>query len=289
MNFNLSADHFIITTEKYEPFLKTVDYYLSQYWIDESDPRTRDYWLSRGGPHRILWIMILWLLFVTKVGPLLMANRKPFELRRLMFVYNIVMVVTNAYFFVLSVRWLDYGRRLFEFEFPSREDTSEHTLRHIDETVLYGYTKFFDLLDTIFFVLRKKQSHLTFLHLYHHFMVPVLGWAAIKLGPTCQPIAVFAILNTLVHTIMYSYYALAAFGPSIQKYLWWKRYITLLQITQFLIFVTYGAFSAYLTSGWPKGLYWIGWVQNPLFLGLFLNFYRNSYNSRKCLKTVKSS
>ncbi|CAG2117655.1 unnamed protein product [Medioppia subpectinata] len=194
-----------------------------------------------------------------------------------MFAYNVFMVVSNAYFFALSIRWLDYGRRAFEFEFPSRTDTSAATLEQIDETVLYGYTKFIDLIDTVFFVLRKKHSHLTFLHLYHHFMVPVLGWSAIKLGPTCQPIAVFAILNTLVHVIMYSYYALSAFGPSVQRFLWWKRYITLLQISQFCVFVTYGAFSAALTSGWPKGLYWIGWVQNPLFLLLFLNFYRQSY------------
>lgn len=37
-------------------------------------------------------------------------------------------------------------------------------------------------------------------------------------------------LNSLVHTIMYSYYGLAALGPSVQKYLWWKRYITMIQL-----------------------------------------------------------
>lgn len=37
-------------------------------------------------------------------------------------------------------------------------------------------------------------------------------------------------INTLVHTIMYSYYFLAALGPQIKKYLWWKKYLTGLQI-----------------------------------------------------------
>ena len=269
--------------------VNTFDYYLSQYWIDECDPRTKDYWLTAGGPKYVILVMSLWLVFVLKVGPYLMASRKPYDLRTVMFAYNLLMVLSNGYFFVLSFRWLGYGRKLLEFEFPPRDDTSAATLRQIDETMIYEYTKFFDLVDTVFFVLRKKQSHLTFLHLYHHFMVPVLGWVALKLAPTCQPIAVFALLNTLVHTIMYSYYALAAFGPSIQKYLWWKRYITLIQITQFCLFVTYGLFSAYLTSGWPKGLYWIGWVQNPLFLMLFVNFYRQSYNRKAHDKTVKMS
>jgi elongation of very long chain fatty acids protein 4 len=57
--------------------------------------------------------------------------------------------------------------------------------------------------------------------------------------------------------IMYSYYALAAFGPKIQKYLWWKKYITIAQLIQFGLFCTFGLLSAF-TSGWPKGLYWIG-------------------------------
>ena len=39
-------------------------------------------------------------------------------------------------------------------------------------------------------------------------------------------------LNSLVHVIMYSYYFLAALGPSLQPYLWWKRYLTTFQMIQ---------------------------------------------------------
>lgn len=41
-------------------------------------------------------------------------------------------------------------------------------------------------------------------------------------------------LNTGVHVIMYTYYMLAAFGPHMQKYLWWKKHLTMLQIVQFV-------------------------------------------------------
>ena len=44
-------------------------------------------------------------------------------------------------------------------------------------------------------------------------------------GVSVQP----ALINASVHVIMYSYYFLAALGPHMQKYLWWKRYLTKLQ------------------------------------------------------------
>lgn len=39
-----------------------------------------------------------------------------------------------------------------------------------------------------------------------------------------------AMVNCLVHVIMYSYYALSALGPAYQKYLWWKKYMTSIQL-----------------------------------------------------------
>ena len=40
-----------------------------------------------------------------------------------------------------------------------------------------------------------------------------------------------ALFNTFIHVVMYTYYGLAAMGPSVQPYLWWKRYLTKLQVT----------------------------------------------------------
>lgn len=39
-------------------------------------------------------------------------------------------------------------------------------------------------------------------------------------------------LNSFIHIIMYTYYLLAAFGSSMQKYLWWKKYMTKLQLVR---------------------------------------------------------
>jgi len=40
------------------------------------------------------------------------------------------------------------------------------------------------------------------------------------------------LINSLVHVVMYMYYGLAALGPQMQKYLWWKRYLTSLQLVR---------------------------------------------------------
>lgn len=38
------------------------------------------------------------------------------------------------------------------------------------------------------------------------------------------------LLNNFVHICMYFYYMMSAMGPQYQKYLWWKKYMTELQI-----------------------------------------------------------
>ena len=48
-------------------------------------------------------------------------------------------------------------------------------------------------------------------------------------------------LSTSVHVVMYLYYFLAAMGPSLQPYLWWKKYITQLQLVQFVIVIIHGS------------------------------------------------
>lgn len=47
-------------------------------------------------------------------------------------------------------------------------------------------------------------------------------------------------LNSFVHILMYTYYFLAGLGPKYQKYLWWKKHMTLVQLVSIdLIYITY--------------------------------------------------
>ena len=161
----------------------------------------------------------------------------------------------------------------------------------------------------VFFILRKKNNQVTFLHVYHHATMIINWWMAAKYVPVGQckswnffpgyanvtwPIFILprvnwcigicierfvfinihfpvklifcvwtfwtnkipqylvaaffvGVINSFIHTLMYVYYALAALGPEMQKYLWWKRYMTKLQLVS-LNFLRYSTSKKTLKS-----------------------------------------
>ena len=119
--------------------------------------------------------------------------------------------------------------------------------------------------------------------------VPVLGWTAFSLNSIQSCVfGVFVSLNSTVHVIMYSYYLLSAFGPQIQPYLWWKRYITRLQLIQFAILIVYAIilFTVMDLSDYPIAIKWIVIVQPFIFFYMFFNFYLKTYKQKS--KSVNS-
>ncbi|KXJ71720.1 hypothetical protein RP20_CCG019907 [Aedes albopictus] len=98
----------------------------------------------------------------------------------------------------------------------------------------YYFSKFTEFFDTFFFVMRKRYDQVSTLHVIHHGIMPVSVWWGVKFTPGGHS-SFFGLLNTFVHIIMYAYYMLAAMGPKVQKYLWWKKYLTVLQMIQFVL------------------------------------------------------
>lgn len=84
-------------------------------------------------------------------------------------------------------------------------------------------------------------------------------------------------VNSFIHVLMYSYYGLAALGPSVTKYLWWKKYLTILQLIQFTTALILGI------NGIRSGCDFPLWMQYALviymlsFIVLFGNFYAKAY------------
>jgi len=93
----------------------------------------------------------------------------------------------------------------------------------------YYITKFVEFADTIFFVLRKKDTHITTLHVIHHGIMPMSVWWGVKFTPGGHS-TFFAFINSFIHIVMYFYYGLAAIGPQMHRYLFWKKYMTGMQM-----------------------------------------------------------
>merc|ERR1719370_2192637 len=118
------------------------------------------------------------------------------------------------------------------------------------------------------------------MHVVHHGGLPIAVWFGPKfVGGGHTTFCGF--LNSGVHVAMYLYYFLAALGPSIQPYLWWKRYLTRLQMAQFVIFFAHAMQPLFIECDYPKIYCWIILGHGVLYFCLFSNFYSKSYLSKK--------
>lgn len=92
---------------------------------------------------------------------------------------------------------------------------------------------------------------------------------------------VIGFLNSFVHIFMYFYYMLAAMGPRYRKYLWWKKYMTWIQLIQFTIMLTYLLLIVIFDCNVPRALTVFFLVNVCIFLYLFTSFYLTAYSQKK--------
>ena len=201
-----------------------------------------------------------------------------------MLIHNTFLVLVNGggLFYALPYgKWGLMSLKCERFTFDMA-DYGEAVITYV--CYIYYVSKFVDFLDTIYFVLRKKYSHITGLHLFHHSMMPFWCYVFFKFGPYTN-IGFIPLVNAGIHFIMYSYYALASLGPSVQKYLWWKKYITQLQLLQFVAASIHSGYFLFDKScDCPKFLIFMQFAHSVLFFFLFLNFYIKSYDGKSHVK-----
>lgn len=65
---------------------------------NKSDPRVND-WFLMSGPFPTLAICLFYAYFSKVLGPKLMENRKPFDLRKVMLWYNFFQVIFSTWLF----------------------------------------------------------------------------------------------------------------------------------------------------------------------------------------------
>jgi len=255
---------------------KIVDYYF--YLNDEiSDPRVRDM-LFMSSPFAMFGILAIYLLFILKWGPNYMKNREPYNLNKIIIVYNILQIVACARLVVQGLQYVYKFTNGYSLLCQPVDFTwNEEPIIIANGCHTYFLLKLADLLDTVFFVLRKKNNQITFLHLYHHTGMVLLTWNATKFFPGGHSIFT-GFVNSIIHVVMYSYYLVSAFQPQYKNNLWWKKYITQMQIAQFFMIMMHWLVLLFQRDcGFPKFPVAIMVPQNLFMLALFGDFYYKTY------------
>ncbi|XP_066996675.1 very long chain fatty acid elongase 7 isoform X1 [Anabrus simplex] len=254
-------------------FASNYDYVVNQ----RGDPRVKE-WLLMASPWPVVTLIILYLYVVLHLGPRIMDGRQPYSFRKTIIALNMLQVLLNGWV-VKEVMMMELNLSYSLRCQPVDYSTSPRALRVARAIWVYLLLKVLDLSDTLLMVLRKKYNQMTFLHIFHHATTLALAWCIVKYG--AGGLASFGVtLNSLIHVIMYAYYLLAALGPRLQPYLWWKKYLTSFQIVQLCSVAFYNFFALYTGCNYPKPLMVVFIPLISVNLVAFYHFYRNSYSKK---------
>eukprot|EP00922_Rhytidocystis_sp_ex-Travisia-forbesii_P072558 GHVS01108176.1.p1 GENE.GHVS01108176.1~~GHVS01108176.1.p1 ORF type:complete len:434 (+),score=94.40 GHVS01108176.1:192-1493(+) len=213
-----------------------------------------------------LTTVVAYLLFIY-LGPKIMKNRKPFDLQTPLKYWNLLLAVFS---FCGTIRVVPHlFLVLYKLGFvASICSPPVYVYGHGAAglwVLLFTYSKYVELIDTVFIVLRKKE--LGFLHWYHHSTVLLYTWDAYCVEQPCG--IYFVSMNYSVHSIMYLYFYLTA---QTKKRLSWGIFVTIAQIAQMFVGVGVTMVSLYYTQAYPNQATWAAeQVADPLKHGVYIS------------------
>ncbi|XP_039958576.1 elongation of very long chain fatty acids protein F-like [Bactrocera neohumeralis] len=260
--------------------------------LDEKykDERSENYFLL--SYLQCIFISTAYYAFVKHIGPKIMEKRKAFDLKYVLLAYNAAQVLVNGGMLisVIYIIWLHKPYDRLSCMMPIRQRTEFGML---ELKFAYGYylLKLVDFADTVFFVLRKHQHQVSFLHVYHHILMACGLFFAVRYVSGGHG-ASLVIVNLAVHTIMYFYYFISALRPELKYSVWWKKHITQVQIAQFLLLLLHFIHALLDTEcEFPKWALGFASFQMIVMLALFSDFYYKAYlrpNKRKLVSQANA-
>lgn len=219
---------------------------------------------------------VAYLAFIW-IGMKWMKDRSPFRIKGWIFSYNLYQVGLNAYAVVsLCLEARRAGFRVWGNPAPDADGASSPISFLI---FLHYQNKYVELIDTVFMVLRKKQSQITSLHVYHHLLLLWAWYFVMNVAPGGD--AYFgALVNSATHVPLYAYYALSILGYECP----WKIMLTALQIAQFVVCATHALYCAG-ADNYPMPLLVLNVFVQVNMLILFGHFCCTAYRVRREQRT----
>ncbi|NWW37771.1 ELOV6 protein, partial [Panurus biarmicus] len=207
----------------------------------------------------------------------LMKERRPFNLRAPLVLWSFSLTLFS--FFAACRIWKHMVFLLLTKGFKQSVCSQSFYVHPVSKLWIYLFalSKFVEMGDTLFIVLRKKK--LIFVHWYHHLFTMVISWY----GYTVMSVGMGwnAALNLVIHSVTYFYYTVTAMGIRVPRSI--AMLITTAQMVQMTGFVIINIFIFFWKDDklcqitWPvfflsSGLY-------TTLLALFCNFFVKTYLS----------
>ena len=230
--------------------------------------------------HSYIYLALIGYLLVIFSIKKYMDDRKPFELRTPLILWNFSLAAFSTLGAVRTVPEL-----FAVYQNEGFVGTLCHRGHSFDVTglwlLLFVLSKIPEFGDTLFIVLRKRP--LIFLHWYHHVETAYYSiWS--YTSPLFPVSRYFVALNFFVHSVMYTYYGLRACGCRLPKP--FAMIVTTLQVSQMFVglFVIISAIRTDCYNHPPALL--AGLMTYLIYAALFCNLFYNSYMRPSTNKSI---
>jgi len=134
-----------------------------------------------GSPTAMIAVFAIYLWFVLKFGPDFMKKREAFKLVGIIRIYDIFQVAACA-FFVAKVHQhgFTFAKTWECVASPNVENLNYDAKALLELWWYFVLLRAIELIETVFFVLRKKQNQVSALHIYHHISTVACLWTLLK-------------------------------------------------------------------------------------------------------------
>lgn len=99
--------------------------------------------------------------------------------------------------------------------------------------------RIYELIETVFFVFRKKWNQITFLHVFHHVSSILIFWIFFKYSGGMMEVF-FLVVSEIAHIVKYVYYMLSSYTNVTRLYrflIFIKPVTIILQMIELILFL----------------------------------------------------
>jgi len=208
-------------------------------------------------------VAICLYLMLVRYGPIVMAKRRPLQLRRVSQLWNFAVAIFSVGGTLATVPHLLQQITTRGLWYSACADAYELAGSGAPAlwAALFTWSKLFELFDTVLLIARKRP--LILLHWFHHASVIAFVWSS---WIYVTPLALwYGAMNYSVHSLMYTYFFAISFDRRLLRL---APFVTSMQIAQF----AWGTVINILaTVSWSRSS--IGCAVHPRFLQIGVAMY----------------